>query len=260
MRRIACRLVLALLATAPAQAQIVPERAALFFDFNKGLSDQAEGGRELHLEGAKLDRNGHLEFTTASQYAELGNEAMALIARRLRGIKAMSIGGWFYSRRAGEQTFFSRGLLETGSLGERLFRPREDWVNFCLGSDQHGFLLGTIHGNGRMPFPYVTVNELEIQSWNQLVVVKDHHGHQSFYQNGRRSLRTTSRPGPAWRGHSARPRRASRSGSRCRWVDRSARPGSFRTGCQPMRSGETTWPRKTAIVLPSPASRSSCER
>ncbi len=156
----------------------------VFFDFAKGLANQAPGGSELKLHDAERNRDGHLEFTTASQYAEVGKDAMREIARRLDGIKAMSVGGWFYPRRSGEQVFFSRGLPETGPLGERLFRPREDWVSFCLGTDQHGFLLCTIHGNGRMPFPYVTLNELKIQTWNQVVVVKDEQGYQKFHQNG----------------------------------------------------------------------------
>jgi hypothetical protein len=65
-----------------------------------------------------------------------------------------------------------------------VFRPRESWVNFVLGTDQHGFLLGTVHGNGSMPFPHVTVDEVPIGAWSQLVVAKDAHGYQKFYRNG----------------------------------------------------------------------------
>jgi len=33
---------------------------------------------------------------------------------------------------------------------------------FVLGTDQHGFFLGTANGNGTMPFPHVTLNEVPI--------------------------------------------------------------------------------------------------
>ena len=68
--------------------------------------------------------------------------------------------------------------------GERLFRPDPRRVNFVLGTDQHGFLLGTVHGNGSMPFPHVTLHEVPIDAWSQLVVVKDERGYQQFYANG----------------------------------------------------------------------------
>ncbi len=60
----------------------------------------------------------------------------------------------------------------------------DDYVTLCLGTDQHGLLFGTINGNGTMPFPYVTLSEVYINAWNQLVVVKDAHGHHKFYKNG----------------------------------------------------------------------------
>jgi hypothetical protein len=44
--------------------------------------------------------------------------------------------------------------------------------------------MGTIHGNGSMPFPFVTLNEVPIDSWSQLVIVKDANGFQKFYRNG----------------------------------------------------------------------------
>src|SRR5262249_47310489 len=119
-----------------------------------------------------------LQFTNAPQYAEVQ------MSRSLDGIQAMTVGGWFYSRRVGEQMMFSRGLPEINPLGNRMFPRTEDWVNFVLGSDQHGFFLGTINGNGTMPFPHVTVNEVPINTWNQLVVVKDAAGYEKFYQNG----------------------------------------------------------------------------
>lgn len=122
--------------------------------------------------------SGALEFTTALQYAEVD------FAGRLDGAEAATIGGWFFPRRSGEQSFLFRGLPEIGPHGERFFRPRNRWVNFVLGTDQHGFLLGTIHGNGRMPFPYVTIDEVPIDQWSQLVVVKDATGYQKWYRNG----------------------------------------------------------------------------
>src|SRR5687768_17141974 len=35
-----------------------------------------------------------------------------------------------------------------------------------------------------MPFPHVTVNELAINTWHQLVYTKDERGFQSFYVDG----------------------------------------------------------------------------
>jgi hypothetical protein len=54
--------------------------------------------------------------------------------------------------------------------------PSEDYVSFCLGNDPRGFLFGTIHANGSMPFPYVTMSEVSINAWDQLVVVKNARG------------------------------------------------------------------------------------
>jgi dienelactone hydrolase len=87
-------------------------------------------------------------------------------------------------RRSGEQSFFFRGVPEIGPQGERFFGRQEKWVNFVLGTDQRGFFLGTINGNGIMPFPHVTLEELGIDAWHQLVVVKDAAGFQKFYHNG----------------------------------------------------------------------------
>ena len=119
-----------------------------------------------------------LEFTSPLQYAEVD------FSRALDGVQAMSIGGWFFPRRSGEQYFFCRGVPETAPQGERMFPPKEQWVNFVLGTDQRGFFLGAINGNGSMPFPRVTVNEVAFDAWNQLVVVKDTQGRQKFYLNG----------------------------------------------------------------------------
>jgi hypothetical protein len=160
-----------------AWAQIKPSEAVLFLDF------ASHTGRVQLFHGARQIRstNGSaLEFTTSMQYAEISSSLS------LDGIKAMTIGGWFFPRRSGEQYFFFRGVPEVGPQGERRFPPNERWVNFVLGTDQHGFQLGTINGNGIMPFPHVTVNEIGIDLWHQLAVVKDENGFQKFYQNGTR--------------------------------------------------------------------------
>jgi dienelactone hydrolase len=119
-----------------------------------------------------------LEFTTPLQYAALPR------SRTLDGIEALTVTAWVYPRRAGEQYFVSRGLPTTDPLGNRLFPPQQDYVNFLLGTDDHGFLLGAAHGNGRMPFPFVTVNEVPIDAWSHLAVTKDARGYQRFYLNG----------------------------------------------------------------------------
>jgi dienelactone hydrolase len=121
---------------------------------------------------------GAIEFTNHLQRVELP------LAREFDSIKAITVGGWFFPRRSGEQYFFFRGLPRTAPQGERMFRPQERWVNFVLGTDRRGFLLGTIHGNGTMPFPHVTIDEVPINAWSQIVVVKDARGYQKFYRNG----------------------------------------------------------------------------
>jgi pimeloyl-ACP methyl ester carboxylesterase len=162
--------------------------AAVCFDFSQGLVDQAGQGRPLQFHEMRPQPGQPLEFIHALQWAELDPVEMRHLARSLDGIRAMTVGGWFLPRRSGEQLFFFRGLPEIAPQGERLFRPRTDGpgrcVIFCLGTDQHGFLMGTINGNGRMPFPYVTLNELRINVWHQVAVVKDSEGYQKFYVNG----------------------------------------------------------------------------
>jgi pimeloyl-ACP methyl ester carboxylesterase len=158
--------------------------AAFYVDFGRADSDLAGQGRPLNLNGLEWERGRPLEFTSSLQWAEVDPVGMAHLARRLHGIRAMTVGGWFLCRRAGEQVFFHREIPTVGPQGERMFRPNPRWINFCLGTDQHGFLMGTIHGNGRMPFPYVTLHELPINRWHQLVVVKDEAGYQKFYVNG----------------------------------------------------------------------------
>lgn len=138
--------------------------------------------------------NGALEFTSPLQYAEVP------FARKLDGIDAITVGVWVQPKRSGEQSFFFRGVPEVGPNGERMFRPNDQWVNFVLGTDQHGFFLATANGNGTMPFPHVTLNEVPIDSWSQLVYVKDARGYQTFYVNGTavHSDRDAAAAGKVW--------------------------------------------------------------
>ena len=178
----------AMLICACGQAQIRPEEAVVYFDFTQGTGDLSPHHRALRLHGPRWgppaqdpmqSRHGAaLEFTNALQYAETE------LTGALNSIQAATVGGWFYCRRSGEQAIFSRGLPEVNALGNRMFPPAADMVNFLLGTDQHGFFMGTINGNGSMPFPYVTVNAVPTDTWNQLVVVKDSEGYEKFYQNG----------------------------------------------------------------------------
>jgi dienelactone hydrolase len=153
-----------------------PPDTVLFLDF-----DEAEAAHlRLHNGATRVmgKFGAAIEFADALQYVEVD------FARRLDGVKAATVGAWVMPKRAGEQAFVFRGAPRVGQNGERMFPPREDWVSFLLGTDQHGFFLGTVHGNGRMPFPLVTLNDVPINSWSQLVVVKDEKGFQKFYRNG----------------------------------------------------------------------------
>jgi dienelactone hydrolase len=176
-------LVLMALGALPARAEVAPGGAAVFFDFRKGTADAAHPGHEPVLRGARPGKQG-LEFTTAFQLARTDEKHTRALSRKLDGIKAMTVGGWFFCRRRGEQVFLGRGAPEVGPLGERFFRPSERYVNFCLGTNAHGFLMGTINGNGRMPFVHVTVDDVPENAWSQLVIVKDARGHHKFYHNG----------------------------------------------------------------------------
>jgi dienelactone hydrolase len=44
--------------------------------------------------------------------------------------------------------------------------------------------MAAVHGNGRMPFPFVTLNDVPTHVWTRLVAVKDPKGFQRFYMNG----------------------------------------------------------------------------
>jgi hypothetical protein len=157
--------------------------ALLWLDFERVETN-------LTLNGTRRVSGGFgtaLEFNAPLQWAEFP------ISNKFDKLTEMTMGGWFFLRRSGEQYFFSRGLPADGPNGERMFRPEKDWVNFVLGTDQRGFLLGTINGNGTMPFPYVTLEELSIDEWHQLVVSKDARGHHHFYHNGKPIHSSTSR-------------------------------------------------------------------
>jgi len=170
------------------RAEIQPSESLVYFDFARGTTDLGSHRHDLKLLGAQWGRPNRdpmqsrhgaaLEFTNSIQRAEVD------VQHALDGVRSASVGGWFYTRRGGEQIFWSRGLPEISALGTREFPPQGTWVNFVLGTDQHGFFLGTINGNGEMRFPYVSVSQVGIDTWNQLVVVKDDEGYQKLYRNG----------------------------------------------------------------------------
>jgi hypothetical protein len=159
-------------------------------DFENGSSDGVDlNGGAKRTSG---DFGGAIEFRRPLDHAELAFD------RKFDGLSEISVGGWFFTRRQGEQYLFSRGMPEIEPDATRRFPRQKGWVNFVLGTDQRGFLMGTIDGNGTMPFPYVTVNELAIDEWHQVVVVKDSRGRHHFYHNGTlvRSSRGDSAPAP----------------------------------------------------------------
>lgn len=102
----------------------------------------------------------------------------------LDGAEALTVAAWVRPLRRGERAFLKRGELETAPGGDRMFKPRADQVTFLLGSDERGFFMGAVHGNGRMPFPFVTLNEIPTHAWTRLAAVKDARGFQHFYMNG----------------------------------------------------------------------------
>src|SRR5689334_14173289 len=101
-----------LLLSSAAFGQVAPESATLYLDFR---NDQPA------LHGATRT-NGALEFTTAMQYAEIP------FSRKLDGVKAVTIGGWFFPWRVGEQCFMFRGVPEIAPQGERFFPRAKDWI------------------------------------------------------------------------------------------------------------------------------------
>jgi hypothetical protein len=119
-----------------------------------------------------------LEFTAPLQHASMP------FGKKLNGMEAASVAVWVYPRRSGEQNFVSRGSVVTDALGNRRFPPEKAYVNFMVGTDRNGFLAGAVHGNGQMPFPFVTLNEVAPNFWSHLVVTKDKEGFGRFYVNG----------------------------------------------------------------------------
>jgi dienelactone hydrolase len=171
LQSVACLLVLVPFAWGGIKA----DGAALFLDF-----ENAHPGLMLH-HGPKSVRGSFgtaLEFTTHLQFVSTN------LSPSLHAAEAVSAGGWFFPRRSGEQYFLFRGVPETAPGGERMFRRNERWVNFVIGTDHRGFFLGTINGNGVMPFAHVTLSEVGINAWHQLIVVKDSRGRHKFYHNG----------------------------------------------------------------------------
>ena len=161
-------------ASLPVRAELNRTDAVLYLDFEDQSPFRLEHGAKIR-EG----RYGKaIEFTTPLQYAEIE------FTKQLDGIRSMSLGGWFFPYRSGEQNFLFRGLPRIEERGNRMFPRETDWVNFVLGTDQHGFLLGAINGNGTMPFPHVTINEVQFDAWNQLIVTKTAEGTHKFYLNG----------------------------------------------------------------------------
>jgi dienelactone hydrolase len=169
----------------PAAGQVTAQPAILYFDFSRGLTNLAADGGTLQLEGGlALPAEKTLDFDQASQFARLDEGGMRHLSTGLRQTRELTVGGWFLCRRVEPQVFLARGSLQIGELGDVLFRPHDHYINFCLGCDPRGFIMGTIHGNGSMPFPHVTINRIPVLTWQQLVVVKDPDGYHHFYQNG----------------------------------------------------------------------------
>ncbi len=172
-KALAATVLLVVLPFGPIDAQLSRTNASLFLDFA-----EPQGVRLVGTRHERSSTNGWLSLSSATHFAE------TTVSHRLDGIVACSIGGWFLIQRRGEQVLFGRGVPETAPGGERVFRPARDWVNFFLGTDQHGFLMGCINGNSRMPFPLVTLSDVAEGQWHQLVLVKDARGGQQFFHNG----------------------------------------------------------------------------
>jgi len=157
------------------RAEISSNSAVIFLDFNHATR---AADVEPDIRVLTNSRGSALEFVRADQFLRFG------FSNRLDGVQAASVGGWFFLKNPGEQVFFSRGLPESGPNGERMFPPRADWVDFLIGTDQRGFFLGALNGNGSMPFPQVTLDEPGIDEWHQLVVVKTARGFSKLFHNG----------------------------------------------------------------------------
>lgn len=118
------------------------------------------------------------------EFSRADDALLLEVAGKLDRATAATLEAWVLVRRAGEQTFAGRGLPEIGPGGERFFRRAEGWVNFFIGTDARGFLMGCINGNSRMPFPLVTLERLDPGKWHQIVVVKQPDGFQRFHHDG----------------------------------------------------------------------------
>ena len=99
-------------------AQIDNREALLYLDFERNPGVDLRHGTKVR-EG-RFGRA--LEFTTAMQYAEVE------FSKKLDGVEAMSVGGWFFPWRTGEQAIVSRGTRRACGVAVRLpcadSRPR----------------------------------------------------------------------------------------------------------------------------------------
>src|SRR5688572_13401554 len=155
-------------------AALGPREALLFIE--------PRGNSNLHLLGGTQVITG--AFGSAFEFKNSLQQATLSISNQFDGLKSLTVGGWFFLRQSGEQHLVSRGAVEFGNNGERFFRREEKWVNFLLGTDQRGFLMGAINGNGYMPFPQVSISEVRFDEWSQLAVVIAESGIHPLYQNG----------------------------------------------------------------------------
>ncbi len=186
MLRVLLTIVIAAFSAVVFGGELLQREAILFLDFKAELGGGVvRGGKVRHVRGS---------FGGAAQFRRADDHLEARLDRKLDGLEAITVGGWFFTRRTGEQVLFSRGMPEIDENGMRRFPPQERWVNFVLGTEQRGFLMGTINGNGAMPFPYVTVDDVQIDAWHQLVVVKDREGAHHFHHNGTRVHSTSDLP------------------------------------------------------------------
>lgn len=164
-----------------------PETSLLYVDFKQGLENQGQAQGALRLHGGPAnDHDGRLEFTSAQQSAVLDGAGTSRLSTALAGCDSLTVGGWFLTRGMREQNIFGRGEMTVGPLGQRMFPPDPQFINFCLGTDHRGFLMGTVHGNGSLPFPHVTTNDVPVLVWQQLATVKTADGRHEFFQNGTR--------------------------------------------------------------------------
>ena len=121
---------------------------------------------------------------TPREFTRADDVVLVDVAGKLREARGATVEAWVLLRRPGEQAIVARGLPSIGPGGERFYRRAEGWVNFFIGTDQHGFLMGCVNGNSRMPFPLVTLELLKPDEWHQIVVVKQADGYQRFHHNG----------------------------------------------------------------------------